>query len=54
MRERYPSSSDTSNSREHPYDAYTSCQLASSTVIMSFTGTVIAALATEDAKARPV
>ena len=31
---------------EHPYDAYTSCQLVSSKVIMSTTTVVFAALAT--------
>ncbi len=32
--------------REHPYDAYTSCQLVSSKVIMLSTTVVFAALAT--------
>ncbi len=32
--------------REHPYDAYTSCQLVSSHVIMSSTTVMFAALAT--------
>ncbi len=32
--------------REHPYDAYTSCQLASSYVIMSSTTVRFTALAT--------
>lgn len=32
--------------REHPYDAYTSCQLVSSYVIMSTTTVMFAALAT--------
>ncbi len=32
--------------REHPYDAYTSCQLASSYVIMSSTTPRFTALAT--------
>src|SRR2546428_1283185 len=45
--QRYPPSSDASKSREHPYEAYTSCQLWSSPAYMSFTGASIPALATE-------
>src|SRR2546426_60307 len=44
--QRYPPSSDASKSREHPYEAYTSCQLWSSPAYMSFTGASIPALAT--------
>src|SRR2546422_6426274 len=44
--QRYPPSSDTSKSSEHPYEAYTSCQLWSSPACISFTGAIITALAT--------
>jgi hypothetical protein len=40
--QRYPSSSEASKSREHPYEAYTSCQLWSSPAYISFTGPIIA------------
>src|SRR6266571_6985094 len=46
MGDRQPSSSDTSNSSEHPYDAYTSCQLWSSPAFMSFPAAIITALCT--------
>jgi len=50
--ERYPPSSDTSNSSEHPYDAYTSCQLWSSPATISFTEAIIATCSTSLRNAR--
>jgi len=50
--QRYPPSSDASKSREHPYEAYTSCQLWSSPAYISFTGASIPALATDVGKPR--
>ncbi len=52
MGDRQPSSSDDSNSSEHPYDAYTSCQLWSSPAYIEFTGAMIAALSTRVQRAR--
>ncbi len=40
--------------RVHPYDAYTSCQLLSSQVIMSFTTVMFVALATTPPMAQVV
>ena len=52
MGDRQPSSSGDSNSSEHPYDAYTSCQLWSSPAYIEFTGAMIAALSTIDQRDR--
>ena len=50
--QRYPPSSDASNSSEHPYEAYTSCQLWSPPELMSFTEASTAALATSVGRTR--
>src|SRR2546429_8499613 len=50
--DRQPSSSDTSNSSEHPYDAYTSCQLWSSPAVISFPAAIITALCTNVRRGR--